>query len=625
MVVLEDYFEHTGPNGRHVCMVFEMLGANLLSLIKRYDYQGIPIPIVKNITRQICEGLQFLHAECQIIHTDLKPENILMAPPGEAIDEARVLAAAETRKKFALAPPLPHQKQHTPAPAPAPAPPPTPATAQAAIDELAESLKNTHMSAEDRKKLKKKLKKKKQKMNKKLQSDGGANDDGFSATETASSAAPSTVAAPSTAAAPVELMQFDLEAEFGSIRRAGADEHGSGKGDGDGVALITMPSSTFMSANFSAAIGGGESAGTTMAALLDDVVLAPLRNPPNASDGFGVKLGLVVPTWKLLGAFGDPEAEAEVEMEAEAAEAEGGGTTSDGALEWHFELQTPKQKSESPPRHCTIRSHGTDEVRTTELLGAALAGGPLEAKGKRASTNGRRPKGYQEAASLWTVMFHAADTAIVLATLERLLPGVAFLVYSHPGQSESSSMPRPEVWGKLHSVMRAHCHHPMKGGGHLSIKGVDLHYLAGRPVATAEAAQSGSARPGRTRLRPLPERLDVFMGREGGAAASSTAPTAGVPAAASAASGQHLCTAVDGSGDDLAVAQAAQEARAADDAVATLSSTGILADEVMLQKARVVVVDLGNACWTHKHFSDDIQTRQYRCPEVIIGAEYDTR
>ena len=30
----------------------------------------------------------------------------------------------------------------------------------------------------------------------------------------------------------------------------------------------------------------------------------------------------------------------------------------------------------------------------------------------------------------------------------------------------------------------------------------------------------------------------------------------------------------------------------------------------------VRIVDLGNACWIHKHFSDDIQTRQYRCPEV---------
>ena len=36
------------------------------------------------------------------------------------------------------------------------------------------------------------------------------------------------------------------------------------------------------------------------------------------------------------------------------------------------------------------------------------------------------------------------------------------------------------------------------------------------------------------------------------------------------------------------------------------------------------VVDLGNACWSHHHFTSDIQTRQYRCPEVIIGAGYDT-
>ncbi len=28
------------------------------------------------------------------------------------------------------------------------------------------------------------------------------------------------------------------------------------------------------------------------------------------------------------------------------------------------------------------------------------------------------------------------------------------------------------------------------------------------------------------------------------------------------------------------------------------------------------LVDFGNACWTHKHFTDDIQTRQYRSPEV---------
>jgi Protein kinase domain len=40
--------------------------------------------------------------------------------------------------------------------------------------------------------------------------------------------------------------------------------------------------------------------------------------------------------------------------------------------------------------------------------------------------------------------------------------------------------------------------------------------------------------------------------------------------------------------------------------------------------AKVKIVDLGNACWTYKHFTDDIQTRQYRAPEVLLGASYET-
>ncbi|XP_024148365.1 SRSF protein kinase 3 [Oryzias melastigma] len=39
-------------------------------------------------------------------------------------------------------------------------------------------------------------------------------------------------------------------------------------------------------------------------------------------------------------------------------------------------------------------------------------------------------------------------------------------------------------------------------------------------------------------------------------------------------------------------------------------------------RIRVKIADLGNACWVHKHFTEDIQTRQYRALEVLIGAEY---
>jgi serine/threonine-protein kinase SRPK3 len=37
----------------------------------------------------------------------------------------------------------------------------------------------------------------------------------------------------------------------------------------------------------------------------------------------------------------------------------------------------------------------------------------------------------------------------------------------------------------------------------------------------------------------------------------------------------------------------------------------------------VKIADLGNACWGNRHFTDDIQTRQYRSPEVILGLKYD--
>jgi len=36
----------------------------------------------------------------------------------------------------------------------------------------------------------------------------------------------------------------------------------------------------------------------------------------------------------------------------------------------------------------------------------------------------------------------------------------------------------------------------------------------------------------------------------------------------------------------------------------------------------VKIADLGNACWENQHFTDDIQTRQYRSPEVLVGYKW---
>ena len=86
-VQLLNAFIYIGPYGKHFCMVFEILGVNLLEIIKRYKYKGIPIHICRKITRQILIGLHYLHSQCGIIHTDLKPENVMLCLNEKELDD----------------------------------------------------------------------------------------------------------------------------------------------------------------------------------------------------------------------------------------------------------------------------------------------------------------------------------------------------------------------------------------------------------------------------------------------------------------------------------------------------------------------------------------------------------
>ncbi|KAI4524606.1 kinase-like protein [Schizophyllum commune Loenen D] len=86
-----DHFRHEGPNGTHVCMVFEVLGENLLGLIRRYENKGVPMHLVKQIAKQVLLGLDYMHKYCGVIHTDIKPENVLVA-----IDDVEAVIEAES-------------------------------------------------------------------------------------------------------------------------------------------------------------------------------------------------------------------------------------------------------------------------------------------------------------------------------------------------------------------------------------------------------------------------------------------------------------------------------------------------------------------------------------------------
>ena len=146
VATLYDSFFHNGPHGRHMSMVFSMLGCNLLSVIKAHNYRGIPIPAVKRMIKGVCKGLDFLHRRCQIIHTDLKPENILLqfpdqiCPPSVFDDDAGDEHADDDHT-------IGQNSQQE----------------GVSIEELEASLKNPKLSTEERKKLKKRLKKKRQK------------------------------------------------------------------------------------------------------------------------------------------------------------------------------------------------------------------------------------------------------------------------------------------------------------------------------------------------------------------------------------------------------------------------------------------------------------------------------
>ncbi|CAD8045434.1 unnamed protein product [Paramecium primaurelia] len=73
-VELYECFHHRG----YYCMVFERLGPSLYELMKFYKNHGIPMTLIKSISKQLLKYIGQLH-DLKIVHTDLKPENILFS------------------------------------------------------------------------------------------------------------------------------------------------------------------------------------------------------------------------------------------------------------------------------------------------------------------------------------------------------------------------------------------------------------------------------------------------------------------------------------------------------------------------------------------------------------------
>ena len=99
-VQLLNSFIHHGPNGKHFVMVFEILGVNFLEIIKRYDYKGVPLPLVRKLARQCLIGLDYMHRLCKIIHTDFKPENVVISLRDDEVQEIAKTGQLTTTKMF---------------------------------------------------------------------------------------------------------------------------------------------------------------------------------------------------------------------------------------------------------------------------------------------------------------------------------------------------------------------------------------------------------------------------------------------------------------------------------------------------------------------------------------------
>ena len=76
IVALHDHFWLDGPNGRHLCLVFEVAGPSLASFRRWDQWRKIRPDVVRKLGLQAVQGLMALH-EAKIVYGDLSAGNIL--------------------------------------------------------------------------------------------------------------------------------------------------------------------------------------------------------------------------------------------------------------------------------------------------------------------------------------------------------------------------------------------------------------------------------------------------------------------------------------------------------------------------------------------------------------------
>ena len=64
----------------HLCISFSLHDISLYELMKRNNFRGISLVVIKSFAVQLLTTLKFLRS-LHVIHCDLKPENVLLQHP----------------------------------------------------------------------------------------------------------------------------------------------------------------------------------------------------------------------------------------------------------------------------------------------------------------------------------------------------------------------------------------------------------------------------------------------------------------------------------------------------------------------------------------------------------------
>eukprot|EP00816_Leptocylindrus_hargravesii_P000267 CAMPEP_0196828266 /NCGR_PEP_ID=MMETSP1362-20130617/94587_1 /TAXON_ID=163516 /ORGANISM="Leptocylindrus danicus, Strain CCMP1856" /LENGTH=1110 /DNA_ID=CAMNT_0042208939 /DNA_START=165 /DNA_END=3498 /DNA_ORIENTATION=+ len=599
-----DSFFHRGPHGRHMCMVFEMLGCNLLSVIKAYNYRGIPIPAVKAMIRGICKGLDFLHRKCHIIHTDLKPENVLLhfSPDlcESSVDESGISLGSSSI--------VTESSQQT----------------GLSIVELEKALEDPSISSDERRRLKNRLKKKRQKERRKV----------VSQMEEVSEAEVGVISAAD------QRSMTDASVAGLFVNEINNDNTSQGPSQSTKKVLDQLKHSSFVSENFSPqlydrnrwddAVGAAkisslssEAAATIFRTFCDvaelTFVLRAFGPEGEVADNLSAALGI---KWERSSDKNfSREWRGDVAFNMPIIDTDDIG----GKLGSAFKLSQWKRNN---------LNDGEKEVlsESVRLVGCNIC----------ASDNMtfNLAHSYSPAAdanqdykclpySAFTLKFSAASAVIVLSVLEERIPGLIFLSY----KSDDGSPSLDEV--VFGNNRRRICNYPLlkddvdESERKTCLLGFDLRMVKGfnsRPsvgeYGAASFDLSGSSMDNVSNWwsarKPVHARVKSFLCKD----AVKKAPTS--PLTKKKILSEMQADTKIKQNPVTPSPRVSSQLKSSPSSPTPNTNPPDLKDAETLARARAVVVDLGNACWTHRHFSEDIQTRQYRCPEVLIGSKYDT-